>query len=51
MKAKSLQLKKVANTALFALLMALFAPLAMFGQYELTVFEGTSTSREVPMYV
>ena len=51
MKEKSLQLKKVTSTALFALLMAVFVPLAMFGQDELTVFEGTATCREAPMYV
>lgn len=33
------------------LLMAIIVPLAMFGQDELTVFEGTATSREAPMYV
>lgn len=33
------------------LLMAILVPLAMFGQDELTVFEGTATSREAPMYV
>ena len=51
MKEKALQMKRVTSTALFALLMVMFAPLAMFGQDELTVFEGTETSREVPMYV
>lgn len=51
MKVKSLQLKRVTSTALFALLMALFAPSVMFGQDELTVFEGTATCREAPMYV
>jgi len=33
------------------LLMAILVPLAMFGQEELTVFEGTGTCREAPMYV
>lgn len=33
------------------LLMAILVPSAMFGQDELTVFEGTATCREAPMYV
>lgn len=33
------------------LLMAILVPSVMFGQDELTVFEGTATSREAPMYV
>lgn len=33
------------------LLMAMLAPSAMFGQDELTVFEGTATSSKAPMYV